>query len=180
MVQNATMTVLPDRLTAIEADITTLAVDAIVNAANAQLLPGGGVDGAIRRAAGPKLTQATARIGACPTGTAVITGGYDLPARHVIHTAAPVWDGSEKQDALLASCYTSALILADAHGIASIAFPAIGTGIYGWPSEHAAKIAFGAVVRHLSASAAQNTVIFCCFSADDRERYAHLIAELAP
>lgn len=115
-----------DHLEATRADITALAVDAIVNAANAQLLPGGGVDGAIRRAAGPSLTEETTRIGRCPTGTAVITKGYGLPAKHVIHTAAPIWEAGYRdaeQDRLLASCYTSVLKLADEHGIRTIAFP---------------------------------------------------------
>lgn len=168
-------------LEAVRADITTLAVDAIVNAANAQLLPGGGVDGAIRRAAGPALTEETARIGICPTGTAVMTGGYRLQAKHVIHTAAPIWNTGtreDEQDGLLSSCYTSALKLADAHDIKTIAFPAIGTGIYGWPPERAARIAFDAVVRHLAGGGAQNKVTFCCFSDADRMRYAKLILSL--
>ncbi|HVZ69071.1 MAG TPA: macro domain-containing protein [Rhizomicrobium sp.] len=170
------------KLQAIEADITTLGVDAIVNAANVQLLPGGGVDGAIRRAAGPKLTEETRAIGKCPTGTAVLTQGYDLPAKYAIHTAAPIWEGGyrdEEQERLLSSCYESALELADAHGIATIAFPAIGTGIYGWPAERAAKIAFETVVRHLAMCRVQTRVIFCCFNTADRERYAKLIAGLA-
>jgi len=170
-----------DRLEATRADITTLGVDAIVNAANTGLIPGGGVDGAIRRAAGPDLTKETARIVRCPTGGAVITGGYALPARHVIHTAAPIWgDGQhgDVQKALLGSCYTSVLRLADQHRIHTIAFPAIGTGIYGWPSELAAKIAFDAVVSHLRASKTQRRVIFCCFNDEDRARYQALIDTL--
>lgn len=170
------------RIEAIRADITTLAVDAIVNAANAQLLPGGGVDGAIRRAAGPALTEETSRIGCCPTGTAVITGGYGLPAKHVIHTAAPIWNAGtreDEQDGLLSSCYTSALKLADAHDIKTIAFPTIGTGIYGWPPEHAARIAFDAAVRHLAGGGKQTKAIFCCFSDADRTRYAKLISSLS-
>ena len=167
-----------DRLEAIRADITTLDVDAIVNAANNGLIPGGGVDGAIRRAAGPRLTEATQEIGSCPTGGAVITKGYDLPARFVIHTAAPVWSAGydeAKQDRLLTSCYASVLKLADERGIATIAFPAIGTGIYGWPAERAAQLAFGAVTRHLSTGGKQSKVIFCCFSEADRARYQGLI-----
>ena len=170
-----------DRLEAVEADITTLAVDAIVNAANTGLIPGGGVDGAIRRAAGPELTKATARIVRCPTGGAVITGGYDLPARHVIHTAAPIWTPGDREDvqtSLLGSCYTSVLRLADQHRIHTIAFPAIGTGIYGWPAELAAKIAFDAVVSHLRANKKQTRVIFCCFNDEDRARYQALIDAL--
>lgn len=168
-------------LEAVRADITTLAVDTIVNAANAQLLPGGGVDGAIRRAAGPALTEETSRIGRCPAGTAVITGGYRLQAKHVIHTAAPIWNAGTReneQDGLLSSCYTSALKLADAHDIKTIAFPAIGTGIYGWPPERAARIAFDTVVRHLADGGKQTKAIFCCFSDADRMRYAKLISYL--
>lgn len=170
-----------DRLEAIHADITTLAVDAIVNAANTGLHPGGGVDGAIRRAAGPELTKETQRIAHCPTGGAVITGGHDLPAKHVIHTAAPIWEGGYRDDvqaALLGSCYTSVLRLADKHRIHTIAFPAIGTGIYGWPPERAANIAFGAAVRHLATGGKQTKVIFCCFNDEDRARYQGLIDAL--
>lgn len=170
-----------DRLEAIQADITTLDVDAIVNAANAGLIPGGGVDGAIRRAAGPELTERTAEIGRCPTGTAVITKGYRLPARFVIHTAAPIWEDTHDRrhhQELLGDCYRSALELADDHHIASIAFPAIGTGIYGWPADKAAGIAFDAVVEHLRHCRKQKRVIFCCFSEADRERYQRLIDAL--
>ena len=170
-----------DRIEAIRADITTLDVDAIVNAANTGLHPGGGVDGAIRRAAGPKLTEETAKIGRCPTGEAVITGGYNLPARHVIHTAAPVWSAGydeDRQERQLSACYTNALKLADSHGIETIAFPAIGTGIYGWPAERAAKLAFDAMTRHLSTGGKQRRVIFCCFSDADRARYRQLIDNL--
>ena len=166
------------RIEAIRANITTLDVDAIVNAANSGLIPGGGVDGAIRRAAGPKLTEETSQIGRCPTGGAVITKGYNLPAHFVIHTAAPVWAtgyDEAKQDRLLASCYASALKLADERGLKTIAFPAIGTGIYGWPAERAAHLAFGAVTRHLTTGGKQDKVIFCCFSEADRARYQALI-----
>ena len=167
-----------DRLEALEADITTLAIDAIVNAANTGLHPGGGVDGAIRRAAGPQLTKETEKIGGCPTGGAVITGGYALPARHVIHTAAPIWTAGDREDvqeALLGSCYTSVLRLADKHRIHTIAFPAIGTGIYGWPQERAAQIAFNAVAKHLASGGKQTKLIFCCFNDADRARYQALI-----
>lgn len=167
-----------DRLEAVQADITTLDADAIVNAANTGLHPGGGVDGAIRRAAGPELTKATEKIGGCPTGGAVITAAYGLPARQVIHTAAPIWTASDRedvQDALLGSCYTSVLRIADKHRIHTIAFPAIGTGIYGWPPERAAQIAFNAVVKHLVSGGRQTRVIFCCFNDADRVRYQNLI-----
>ena len=164
-----------DRPEAIQADITTLQVDAIVNAANAQLLPGGGVDAAIRRAGGPELNAELTRIGYCAPGSAVLTRGYCLPARFVIHTVAPIWRGGDvEEERLLASCYSSALQLADKNGIVSVAFPAIGTGAYGWPVKRAAEIALVAATRHLSRGGKQQ-VTFCCFSAQDRERYAKLI-----
>lgn len=165
-----------DRCDAIQADITTLDVDAIVNAANAPLLPGGGVDGAIRRAAGPELNAALARIGHCAPGSAVLTAGYRLPSRFVIHTVAPIWRGGDaEEERLLAACYSSSLRLAGENEIASIAFPAIGTGAYGWPAKRAAELAFEAVTSHLARGGKQH-VIFCCFSAADRERYDKLIA----
>jgi len=167
------------RIEAIEADITTLSVDAVVNAANAALLPGGGVDGAIRRKAGPELDDELYRIGHCDPGAAVITGGYRLPAPRVIHTVAPIWRGREEQKAVLARCYDSALQLADTHQLRSIAFPAIGTGAYGWPPDVAAKLAFDTVVQHLQNCAIQTAIIFCCFAPSDRERYAALIAALS-
>jgi O-acetyl-ADP-ribose deacetylase (regulator of RNase III) len=166
------------RLEAIEADITTLAVDAIVNAANSALMPGGGVDGAIRRKAGRELTEETYAIGHCNEGEAVITRGYGLPASRAIHTVAPIWAGREDQKPLLSRCYRSALELADTHQLRTIAFPAIGTGIYGWPAEVAAGLAFDAVTAHLKACAIQTRIIFCCFSRADCERYAALIAGL--
>jgi O-acetyl-ADP-ribose deacetylase (regulator of RNase III) len=161
---------------AIEADIATLAVDAIVNAANAALMPGGGVDGAIRRKAGREIDDDLYAIGHCNEGEAVITHGYRLPALHVIHTVAPVWAGAEDQKSVLTRCYESVLRLADIHQLRSIAFPSIGTGAYGWPAELAAGIAFGAVSAHLSICAIQTRIVFCCFSRADRERYAALIA----
>ncbi len=165
-----------DKLRAIRADITTLDVDAIVNAANARLLPGGGVDGAIRRAGGPELNAALAGIGHCAPGSAVITPGFRLPARFVIHTVAPIWrGGDDEEERLLASCYSSSLKLADENGIVSIAFPAIGTGAYGWPAKRAAELAFDAVGRHLAGGGKQH-VIFCCFSTEDQKRYEKLIA----
>jgi len=168
------------RLEAVEADITTLALDAIVNAANEPLIMGGGVDGAIRRKAGAGMESELRRIGRCPTGEAVITRGHLLPVKFVIHTVAPVWsDGSPtaaQKQALLASCYRNALRRADENSIASIAFPCIGTGIYGWPADLAARIAFCTVNEHIKACAEQPRVVFCCFSRADRERYAALIA----
>jgi O-acetyl-ADP-ribose deacetylase (regulator of RNase III) len=165
------------RIEAIEADITTLAIDAIVNAANAPLLPGGGVDGAIRRKGGPELNDALYQIGRCEEGSAVITPGFRLPASRVIHTVAPVWAGREEQKLVLARCYASALALADNYRLRSIAFPAIGTGAYGWPADMAARIAFDAVSTHLAECDIQTRVIFCCFSAADRERYSALLQQ---
>jgi O-acetyl-ADP-ribose deacetylase len=161
------------RLEVLRADITTLAVDVIVNAANAALAGGGGVDGAIHRAAGPALLAECRRVAPCPTGEARITGGYDLPARHVIHTVGPVWrGGGAGEDGLLAACYRNSLALARAHGIASIAFPSISTGIYGFPAERAAGIAVRtAAVETESETSSLERVIFCCF--DDRAVLLH-------
>jgi O-acetyl-ADP-ribose deacetylase (regulator of RNase III) len=170
-----------NRIEAIEADITTLAIDAIVNAANEQLMPGGGVDGAIRKKAGQELNDELRHFGFCAEGDALITSGYRLPAAYVIHTVAPIWAGGDKRAAhqqTLARCYANTLGLADQYKVRTIAFPAIGTGAYGWPSDVAAKIAFDTVVRHLRQSDVQSVVTFCCFARADRERYAELIAGL--
>jgi O-acetyl-ADP-ribose deacetylase (regulator of RNase III) len=150
----------------IVADITTLTVDAIVNAANESLLGGGGVDGAIHRAAGPELLEECRRIGGCPTGEARITKGYRLPARHVIHTVGPVWrGGSHGESELLASAYRSSAELAARHALRSIAFPAISTGIYGFPAAPAAEIAVGTLADFIAANPGVfDEVIFCCFS----------------
>src|SRR5690349_1761617 len=146
-------------------DITRLEVDAIVNAANSSLLGGGGVDGAIHRAAGPELLAECRRLRGCPTGDAKITRGYRLPARHVIHAVGPVWHGGGRgEDGLLASCYRRALELCQANGLASLAFPAISTGVYRFPADRAAGISVGAVVEGLSHAPAIKRVIFCCFS----------------
>jgi O-acetyl-ADP-ribose deacetylase (regulator of RNase III) len=152
------------RLEICVADITTLAVDAIVNAANAALSGGGGVDGAIHRAAGPGLLAECRRLGRCPTGSARITGGHGLKAKHVIHAVGPVWSGGSKdEDALLASCYRMSLGLAE--GLRSIAFPAISTGIYGFPPDRAARIAVATVTAEITASPHElQRVVFCCFS----------------
>jgi O-acetyl-ADP-ribose deacetylase (regulator of RNase III) len=173
------MTGIASRIEAIEADITTLAVDAIVSAANAALMPGGGVDGAIRRKAGREIDEDLYAIGHCDAGDAVITHGYRLPALRVIHTVAPVWAGREDQKQILARCYESALLLADTHQLRTIAFPAIGTGAYGWPADMAARLAFAAVAAHLKNCAIQTRIVFCCFSRADAARYAVLIAGAA-
>ncbi len=162
-------------LRAIQADITTLMVDAIVNAANSSLLGGGGVDGAIHRAAGPELVQECRRLGGCKTGDAKITKGYRLPARHVIHTVGPVWNGGEAGEAeLLASCYRRSLEVAVENGLRSIAFPGISTGIFGYPIEQAARIAVD-TVRASPASARIDEVTFCCFSERDLDVYLGLM-----
>jgi O-acetyl-ADP-ribose deacetylase (regulator of RNase III) len=163
----------PATLEIIVADITTLGVDAIVNAANASLLGGGGVDGAIHRAAGPELLAECRTLGGCATGSARITRGYRLPAKHVIHAVGPVWrGGSSDEDALLASCYRTALDLASASTLVSIAFPAISTGIYAFPADRAARIAVGTVAAELADSPSIKRAIFCCFSAQSAQHHA--------
>jgi len=161
-------------------DITRLAVDAIVNAANSTLLGGGGVDGAIHRAAGPELLAECRALGGCPPGAAKLTGGYRLPAVHVIHTVGPVWrGGAAGERETLASCYRACLAIARERGLATIAFPAISTGVYGFPREPAAEIAVATVAAHLAAEAMPETVIFVCFDAATRAAYEMALANLS-
>jgi O-acetyl-ADP-ribose deacetylase len=168
------------RLEVCVGDITTLALDAIVNAANHTLLGGGGVDGAIHRAAGPELLAECETLGGCATGAAKITGGYRLPAKHVIHAVGPVWNGGEEQeDELLASCYRTALDLAVTHRLASLAFPAISTGIYGFPPDRAARIAVGTVAADLAAAPRGIArVVFCCFGQSAADHHIAAFGDL--
>jgi O-acetyl-ADP-ribose deacetylase (regulator of RNase III) len=168
------------RLDICVADITTLALDVIVNAANRTLLDGGGVDGAIHRAAGPDLRGECETLGGCDTGAAKITRGYRLRAKHVIHAVGPVWSGGGKdEEELLASCYRNALELAAAHRLASVAFPAISTGIYRFPPDRAARIAVGTVAAELAASPRGIAhVVFCCFAPDAAEHHMAAFADL--
>lgn len=166
------------RLRVVQGDITALAVDAIVNAANSSLLGGGGVDGAIHRAAGPALLNECRALGGCATGAAKITGGHRLAARFVIHTVGPVYGGGDRgEEALLASCYRRSLQLAAEHGVRTIAFPSISTGVYGYPIEKAAPVAVAAVRAFASQSTSLEDVTFCCFSERDREVYERVLAE---
>ncbi len=161
-----------------EGDITTFAVDAIVNAANESLLGGGGVDGAIHRAAGPELLAECRALGGCPTGEARITKGYRLSARWIIHTVGPVWHGGgANEDGLLAACYRNSLALAGAHGARTVAFPAIGTGVYRFPLRRAAKIAVASVAGVLAEAPEAEEVIFVCFGAEATAAYQAALGE---
>lgn len=168
------------QLTVIKADITTLDVDAIVNAANSRLIPGGGVDGAINKAAGPELGKAMMAIGRCPTGEAVITPGFKLTARHVIHTVAPVY--AQHQDAdvwrLLANCYKNSLALASKHGVCSIAFPSLGTGVYGIPIARACEVAIATTRAFATEGNVAAEITFCCFSQTDADAYRAVLTRV--
>ena len=162
------------------ADITTLDVDAIVNAANSSLLGGGGVDGAIHRAAGPQLLEECSTLGGCPTGEAKLTSGYNLVARHVIHTVGPIWQGGkEREHHLLRSCYRNSLEIASTHGLKSIAFPAISCGAYGFPIEEAALIAIGTTIQHVAGQTSVDKVIFACAADEVQNALKNVYEEMS-
>ena len=168
-----------EKIEIVEGDITKLKVDAIVNAANSSLLGGGGVDGAIHRAAGPELLKETRKIGGCPTGEARVSGGYDLPARWVIHTVGPVWKGGgQNEEKLLANCYGNSLSAAVANGAKTLAFPAISTGVYGFPLRRATEIALSETLRFFEQNDSLDRVIFVCFGKEALGIYEETFADL--
>ncbi len=167
------------RIEIVEGDITTQRVEAVVNAANTSLLGGGGVDGAIHRAAGPRLLAETRQIGGCPTGQAKVSRGYDLPAKYVIHTVGPVWRGGRKsEDKLLADCYRNSFAAARKLGVKSVAFPSISTGAYGFPLERATEIALRETAKFLETDPFLNKVVFVCFGDEAYETYRRVAARL--
>lgn len=167
------------RMSVVEGDITSLHVDAIVNAANQSLLGGGGVDGAIHRAAGPELLEECRGLGDCETGEAKITAGYNLPAKYVIHTVGPIWHGGgQNEDELLASCYEKSLRLAAENGLHTVAFPAISTGVYRFPADRAAQIAVTTTARVLDEVSSISQVVFCCFGSESKRLHDEALARL--
>jgi O-acetyl-ADP-ribose deacetylase (regulator of RNase III) len=171
---------MPAVLRAVQADITKLQIDAIVNAANSSLLGGGGVDGAIHRAAGPDLVHECRLLAGCKTGDAKVTKGYRLPAQYIIHTVGPVWrGGSNGEPELLASCYRRSMEIAAVKGVASLAFPSISTGIYGYPIELAAGVAIATVRKALQPPSSLRDIVFCCFSAQDLAVYERVLNDAA-
>ena len=167
------------RIEIVEGDITKQAVDAVVNAANTSLLGGGGVDGAIHRAAGPRLLEETRTLGGCPTGEARVSRGYDLPARYVIHTVGPVWrGGGHREDELLANCYKNSFAAAKGLGVGTLAFPSISTGAYGFPIERATEIALRETAKFLESDTTLERVVFVCFGEDARQTYLRVAARI--